>query len=80
MTTVNLGVVCKLIFAFPPENICVDLSVRLSISSCRLSISFHRIIAQYHKRSSVMNGPAPYEYGPGSLKKKYRSMRSDDRS
>ena len=28
MTTVNLGVVCKLIFAFPPENICVDLSVR----------------------------------------------------
>ena len=28
MATVNLGVVCKLIFAFPSENICVDLSVR----------------------------------------------------
>ena len=28
MTTFNLGVVCKLIFAFLPENICVDLSVR----------------------------------------------------
>ena len=64
MTTVYLGVVCKLIFAFPPENICVDLSVRLSISSCRLSISFHRIIAQYHKSSPVVNGPAPREYGP----------------
>ena len=25
-------------------------------------------IAQYHKSSSVVNGPAPHEYGPGSLK------------
>ena len=23
--------------------------------------------AQYHKSSSVVNGPAPHEYGPGSL-------------
>ena len=28
----------------------------------------HRNIAQYHKSSSVANGPAPHEYGPGSLK------------
>ena len=25
MNTVNLSVVCKLIFAFPPENICVSV-------------------------------------------------------
>ena len=25
ITTVNLGAVCKLIFAFPPENICVSV-------------------------------------------------------
>ena len=66
MTTVNLGVVCKLIFAFPPENVCV--SVRQSFSSCRLSISLHRSIAQYHKSSSVVNGSTPHEYGPGSSK------------
>ena len=66
MTTVNLGIICKLIFAFLPENI--GVSVRKSVSSCRLSISIHRSIAQYHKSSSVVNGPAPHEYGPGSLK------------
>ena len=66
MTTVNLGVVCKLIVAFLPENI--GDSVSQSVSSCRLSISLHRSIAQYHKSSSVMNGPAPHEYGPGSSK------------
>ena len=64
MTTVNLGVVCKLIYAFLPENI--GVSARLSVSSCRLSL--HRSIAQYRKSSSVVNGPAPHEYGPGSLK------------
>ena len=26
------------------------------------------IEALYHKSSSVVNGPAPHEYGPGSLK------------
>ena len=74
MTTVNLGVGCKLSFAFLPENV----SVRLSVSSCRLSISLHSLsIAQYHKSSSVVNCPAPHEYGPGSLK---NEIRSDDRS
>ena len=45
MTTVNLGVVCKLdlIFAFLPENI--GVSVRKSDSSCRLSISLHIVQA-----------------------------------
>ena len=55
MNTVNLSIVCKLIFALPPENICV--SVKSSVSICRLSI-----IAQYHKRSSAVNVPAPHEY------------------
>ena len=32
-----------------------------------LSIFLHKSIAQYHKSSSVVNGPAPHEYGPGSL-------------
>ena len=31
-----------------------------------------------NKRSPVMNGPAPPEYGPGSLKMKHRSMPLDD--
>ena len=70
MTTVNLGVICKSIFAFLPENI--GVSVRLTVSSFRLSISLHRSIAQNHKSSSVVNGPrngpAPHEYGQGSLK------------
>ena len=26
------------------------------------------LCTQYHKSSSVVNGPAPHEYGPGSLK------------
>ena len=39
-----------------------------------LSISLHRSIVvvvvqyQYHKSSSVVNGPAQHEYGTGSLK------------
>ena len=78
MATVNLGVVCKLIFAFLPE--LIGVSVRQSVSSCRLSISLYRSIVQYHKSSSVVNGPAPHEYGPGSLKNENMSMRSDDRS
>ena len=76
MTTVNLGVVCKLIFAFLTENI--GVSVRSIVSSCRLSISLHISIAQYHKSSSVENGPAPTDRV--HCKMKYRSMRSDDRS
>ena len=61
MNTVNFSVLCKLIFAFPPK-IPECVSVKLSVSSCRLSISLHRSIAQYHKRSSAVNGPAPHEY------------------
>ena len=41
---------------------------KCSVSSYRLSISLHRSIAQYHKSSPVVNGPALLEYGPGSLK------------
>ena len=70
MTTVNLGVICKSIFVYLPENI--GVSVRYTVSSRRLSISLQRSIAQYHKSSSDVNGPrngpAPHEYGPGSLK------------
>ena len=43
MTTVNLGVICNLIFVFLPENI--GASARYSVSSCRLSISLQRSIA-----------------------------------
>ena len=32
------------------------------MGSCPLSISFCRSIAQYHKRSSAVNGSAPHEY------------------
>ena len=62
MTSVNISVICKLTFAFPPENICV--SVKQSVNTCRLSISLHVRIAQYHKRGSAMNVPAPHEYQP----------------
>ena len=73
MNTVNLSVVCKLFFIFPPENICV--------SSCRLSISRHRSIAQYHKRSSTVNVPAPSWIRTGvHWKMKCRSIRPNDRS
>ena len=68
MTTVNFGVVCKLIIAFQPENICVSGSWKVKCQLLQLSISLHRSIAQYHKSSSVMNSPAPHEYEPGSLK------------
>ena len=60
MNTVNLSVVCKLIFAFTPKNICV--SVKSSVSSCRLSISLHRSIAPYHKECSAVNVPASHKY------------------
>ena len=62
MNTVNSSLVCKFFLAFPPKNICV--SVKISVSSCRLSISLYRCIAQYHKRSSAVNVPAPHEYDP----------------
>ena len=69
---------CKLIVAFLPENI--GVSVRKGVGSCRLSISLHRNISQYHKSSSIVNGPAPHEYGPVHRKMKNSSMRSVDRS
>ena len=67
MNTVNLSVECKFIFAFSPENICV--SIKSSVSSCRLPISLHKSIAQYHKRSSVVNVPSPHEHEPELIEK-----------
>ena len=64
MTTVNLGVVCKLIFAFLPENIGVSVGKVSVVARC----PFLFIEAFSIKSSSVVNGPAPHEYGPGSLK------------